>query len=98
MNWLGHEGLHFVQTLMMIGEKSAKLVQGLFSTLNAKFKPQHNESILLLQYFKLSRDKNESAEEQMDHLRIKANRCNYKEIERAVYKENKIMTAEIIKI
>ena len=37
----------------------------LFNILDAKLKPQHNDTVLLLQYCKLSKDKNESVKEWM---------------------------------
>ena len=39
MNWLGHEGPHFVQTLVDDEEERYKTSAGLFNTLNAKFQP-----------------------------------------------------------
>ena len=39
------------------------------------FKPQHNETILSLQYCKLNRKKKESAQEWMGELNIKAIDC-----------------------
>ena len=44
-----------------------------------KFKPQHNQTVLQSQYCKLIKEQNENAEEWMDHFRIKANECGYKE-------------------
>ena len=58
---------------------------------------------LSLEYCKLSTDENESAEVWMDHLRIKANECNYKECVRQLKEQfinginDEIMTAEIMK-
>ena len=46
--------------------------------LNEEFRLQYNETILSLQYFKLSREEHESTEEWMGQLRIKANMCDYK--------------------
>ena len=43
---------------------------GLFSVWNEKFKPQLNKIILLLQYYKLSRDENEIAEEGMGQFEL----------------------------
>ena len=64
---------------------------------------EYNKTILLLQYCKLSRDENKSAEEWMGHLKIKAKECNY-EMHARQSKEpftsginDKMMTAEIIK-
>ena len=54
----------------------------MFDTLAAKFKPQFNETIKLLQFRKLYRFEGESAEEWMGRLRIAVAKCNYKEIDR----------------
>ena len=50
----------------------------LFETLNSKFRPQHNETILSLQYCKLSRQSNENAEQWMGRLKLMAAECQYK--------------------
>ena len=52
-------------------QERCKSIASLLSVLNGKSKPQHNETILLLQYCKLSRDENDSAEEWMGCLGIK---------------------------
>ena len=44
MNWLGHEGWHFVQTLTGDEQERSKTIVGLFSILHAKFKLQHNKT------------------------------------------------------
>ena len=44
-----------------------------------KFKNQNSETILSLQYSKFATEEKESAEEWMDYLRIKANKCGHKE-------------------
>ena len=49
MNWLGHEGCHFIQTLNE--EEKFKPSIGLLGVLNEKFRPQHNETFLSLQYY-----------------------------------------------
>ena len=51
---------------------------GLFKTLNEKFKPEHNKTILSCQYHKLSRQAEETAE-WMHRLRMKVAECKYKE-------------------
>ena len=99
MNWLGHEGLHFVQTLTDV-HKICKSNVSSFSILNVKFKPQQIETILSLQYCKLSRDENKSAEEWLDSLRVMTNECNYKEHNRKLKEQfingtdGKMMTTE----
>ena len=59
MNWLGCEGLHFVQTLNYEEQETCDINACLFNVVNMKFKPQHNEMILLLQYCKLCREEAE---------------------------------------
>ena len=54
----------------------------LFKVLNEKFKPQHFETILLLQYFKLVREEKHRAEEWMGYLKIKVKECTYEERDR----------------
>ena len=103
MNWLKCEGLHFVQTLIGEEQNLCKNSIGLVSVLNMKFEPQHNKTILLLQYCKLSSDENKSAEEWMDYLRVKANESIYKEHDRHLKKQfinrinDEMITAERIK-
>ena len=46
---------------------------GLFEAQSEKFKPQHNETILSLQYCELIREKKESAEEWMGCQGVTAN-------------------------
>ena len=45
MNWLGHEGLRFIQTLTDNEQEICKMRKDLFEMLCEKFKPQHNEMI-----------------------------------------------------
>ena len=52
---------------------------GLFNVFKEKFRPQHNEMILSLQYCKLHRKKNESAQEWMGRIHIEVAEYNYKE-------------------
>ena len=66
-NWLGCEGIHFVQMLTNEEQETCKCSAGLFNIYNVKFIPQHNETILSIQYCKLSRVENETAEEWMTH-------------------------------
>ena len=54
-NWLGREGLHLIQTCTNSEKETCKTARGLLTTLNEKFKPQHNETTLLLQYCKLNK-------------------------------------------
>ena len=52
---------------------------GLFGIPSDKFNHQHNETILSLQYWKLTREQNENEEECIGNLSIKADKCGYKE-------------------
>ena len=56
--------------------------EGLFTTLNNKFKAQYNETITSLQFLKLGRQTNKNAEEWISRLRLAALECNYEEINR----------------
>ena len=47
-NWLGRGGLQLIQTFTKYEKEAWKKVEGLFSTLSKKFKPQHNEIALSL--------------------------------------------------
>ena len=55
--------------------------------LSDKFKPQHNDTIVSLKYWKLYREQNENAEEWTGHLRIKGNGCWHKENDRRLNKQ-----------
>ena len=78
-------------------------LQGLFDTLLAKFWPQFNEMIKLLQFRKLCRIEDESTEEWMGHLPMAAAECGYKEIDRQLKEQfihglnDKIILNEIIR-
>ena len=61
MKWLGHKGLHSIQTLSEEQKEKCKSEIGLFSKLIEKFRLKHTETILSLQYCKISRKENESA-------------------------------------
>ena len=70
MNWQGHARLNFIHTLTDNEQEMFRISKVRKSE---KFKPQYNEMILSLQYFKLISEENESAEEWMGHLWVKAN-------------------------
>ena len=55
MNWLGGKGLQFVQTITEEEKEKCNSSTGLFDSLNKKLRSMHNETILSLQYCKLSR-------------------------------------------
>ena len=57
---------------MVIEQETCETVKGLFNTLTDTFKLQHNEMISSLQYCKLVRHLDESAEQWTGRLRIKA--------------------------
>ena len=88
-NCLGQEGLQLKQ--MFTEEKKEKCitVKGFFAVLYSKFKPWRNRILIWLQYHGLHRNSNESAQEWMGMLRIKAAECQYNE-----YK--KILTEQFI--
>ena len=71
-------------------------------TLNRKFKPQYNETINSLQFWKLIGQSDESVEEWISRLRTAAVKCNYKEIDRQLKEQfihglnDEEMLAEII--
>ena len=64
--------------------------------LNEEFKPQHNETILLLQDYKVVREEEVNGEEWMGYLKIKANECEYKEIDTRLEAQLKEITNEVI--
>ena len=61
MNWLGHQVPRLMQTLNDSKQEKCKISAGMLEVLNEKFKPQHNKTILSLQYCKLIREENKSA-------------------------------------
>ena len=71
--------------------------------LDKKFRPQHNETILSLQYCTLGKQNDMTAEEWVGRLKIKATECKYKENDRRLKEQfinsisNEVITAEIIK-
>ena len=44
-NWLGRNGLQYLETLMTMEKETCNTLKGLFETLSNKFKPQYNETI-----------------------------------------------------
>ena len=67
---------------MMRGKKSVEQAWDCLRCQVMKFKPQHNERILSLQYCKLMREQIKNAKQWMGILRIRANKCGYKEKDR----------------
>ena len=102
-HWLGRNGLHFVEELMNKEKTMSNTLDGLFETVNSKFRPQFNEMIKSLQIRKLCRSDNESAEEWMGRLRIMSAECNYQELDRELKEQfihvfnDKDMLGEIMK-
>ena len=80
-NWLGRKGLHYIEIITEAEKQACGSLQGLFDTLSAKFWPQVNEMIKLLQFRKLCRVEDESTEEWMGHLCMAAAKCGYNEID-----------------
>ena len=81
-NWLERKGLHYIQTLMASEKEPCNTLEGLFDMLATKFKPQYNETVKSLQFRKLYRLQNESADEWMGRLCVAAAECNYRELAR----------------
>ena len=84
LNWLGWEGLSFVQTLNDEEQVKCRTSMGLLEVFSEKFKPQHNERILSLKYCKWIREENENAMKWMCYLRIKINKCGYRGKDRRI--------------
>ena len=102
-NWLGRKGLHYLESLTEAEKQACNTLPGLFDTLAAKFKPQFNETVKLLQFRKLCRFKGESAEEWMGRLRVAVAECNYREVGRQLKEQfihglnDKSMLDEVIR-
>ena len=76
---LGRKGLQFLETLTQMEQERFNTIEGLFTMLNNKFKPQYNEIIKSSHFHKLGRQMDEIAEEWMGKFRLAAVECNYKE-------------------
>ena len=100
---LGREGLQLIETFVIFEKEACKTVEGLFTVLNGKFKPQHNATSLSLQYCKLNRKSGESMQEWMGRLQIKWQSANIRKMNRMMKKQSsncmndEAITAEIIK-
>ena len=81
-NWLGRKGLNYIESLTEAEKQVCSTLQGLFNTLSAKFQPQFIETTKSLQFGKLCRVEDESAEEWMGHLCLAAAECGYKEMDK----------------
>ena len=101
-NWLGRKGLHCIQLLTENEKEGCSTLEGLVNTLAAKFKPQYNETVKSLQFRKLYRLENESADEWMGGLCKAAAECNYRELDRQLKEQfihglnDKLMLDEMI--
>ena len=78
-NWQGRKGLCYIQTLLASEKEACNTLEGLLDMLATKFKPQYNEMVKSLQFRKLYRLENESADEWMGRLYVVAEECNYRE-------------------
>ena len=102
-NWLCRKGLHYIESITEVEKQACNTLQGLFNTLATKFWLQFNETIKSLQFRKLCRSENESAEEWMGWLWMVAAECGYKEVDRQLKEQfihglnDKIMFDEIIR-
>ena len=59
-NLLTRAGLQCMQALTLVEQESCEPVSGIFKTLDGKFRWQHSETILFLNYCKLKRKKTKS--------------------------------------
>ena len=102
-NWLGRKGLHYIESITEAEKQACNTLQGLFDTLATKFQPQFDETIQSLQFRKVCRSENDSAEEWMGQLQMAAAECGYKEVDRQLKEQfihglnDKIMLDEIIR-
>ena len=81
-NWLGRKGLNYIESKTEAENQVCSTLQGLFDTVSAKFWPQFNEMIKLLQFRELCRVEVERAYEWMGCLCMAAAECGYKETDR----------------
>ena len=81
MNW-EERGLQFLEMLTSEEKVTCDTLDGLFKTLNSKFRPQFNKTTKALQFRKLCRNDGENAEKWMERLRLVAVERNYQELDR----------------
>ena len=102
-NWLGRKGLHYIETLTENEKEACSTLQGLFNMLATKFKLQYNETVKSLQFRKLHRLENESADEWIGRLGVAPAECNYRELDGQLKEQfihglsDKLMLDEIIR-
>ena len=82
-NWLGRKGLHYIETLTENEKEACSTLEGLFNMLATTFKLQlqYNEAVKSLQFRKLYRLENKSADEWMGRLHVVVAECNYRELD-----------------
>ena len=101
-NWLGIKELHYSESITEAEKQACNTPQGIFNTLATKLWPQFNVTIKLLQFRKLCKSENVSAEEWMGWLWMAAAECGYKEVDRQLKGQfihglnDKTMLVEII--
>ena len=71
-----------IRTLIEAEQELHEHVKRPLETFSETFKPQHNETILSLGYLMLVNNANESTEEWIGSLRVKAIECKYQETDR----------------
>ena len=82
-NWVGRKGLLFIELLTHAEKDTCSTLEGLFKILTKRFRLQLNDKMIkALQFHKLSRQKEENAEEWLGRLWLLAIECNYKELDR----------------
>ena len=102
-NWLGRKGFHYIETLTENQKEACSTLEGLVNTLAAKFKLKYNETVKSLQFRKLYRLENESADEWMGRLWVVVAECNCRELDRQLKEQfihglnDKLMLDEIIR-
>ena len=80
--WLGRKGFHYIESLTEGEKEKCGMLEGLFDTLAAKFRPQYNQTIPSLQFRQSHRIEGEGVDEWMGRLCMVAAECGYKEIHR----------------
>ena len=102
-NWLGRKGLHYIESLMEGEKETCGTLGELVDTLAAKFRPQYNQTIKLLQFRQLHRIEGKGIDEWMGRLCMVAAECGCREIDRQFKEQfihglnDKGMLDEIIK-
>ena len=102
-SWMRRKELHYIESLMEGEKEKCGMLEGLFDMLAAKFRPQYNQTIKLLQFRQLDRSDGEGVDEWMGRLHVAAVECGYKEVGRQLKEQfihglnNKGMLYEIIK-